>query len=125
MGCHARHVLTGDVCPPDGFRFCVESKIGYDDDADLSALLSGQTHQIDEFISQAVAEMRHSDKPALICWKRSRQPWIALIPVVCLNDAQLIRSVHYDGWVIASLEALLDEFNDDFWFEGDQSTAKG
>ena len=115
MPAHAKSTLTGDICVPEGFRWVVECKGGYDDDVDFSSVLDGGCARLDEFIEQSNHDAEQSGRKPIICWKRSRKPWIALIRTTD-NPANFEYSTHYRDWIIVALDELLKTENL-IWFD--------
>ena len=113
----AMQVYTGDLVCPAGFKFCIESKGGYDD-VDLSlTFLSGHA-QLDEFIKQSKHESQSCGRKPLICWKRSRRPWLAIIQTEDLPNLNWPYRFIYNDWSMVALDLLLD-LPDDYWFNSD------
>lgn len=116
MPAHAKSTLTGDICVPEGFLWVVECKGGYDDDVDFSSVLDGGCARLDEFIEQSTQDAEQSGRKPIICWKRSRKPWIAAVRKDdCPVDFEY--SVCYRDWVIGSLDYLLSNTKENTWFE--------
>lgn len=120
----AKEVFIGDICAPEGFRWVIECKGGYEDKIDLNNL--GQPiAQLDTFIKQSMDDAVRAGRLPIIVWKRSRKPWVAMIKKTDLHDPEVaVRydeefryRTYYDGWVILPLEPLLLMTPDEFWFE--------
>lgn len=116
---HAKKTLTGDVCVPEKFKWVIESKGGYEDDIDLNSVLDDGISRIDTFIEQSTRDSAYCGRKPLICWKRSRKPWLAMI---LLNDLQPYDEnifpyrIHYQEWLMLPLEQLLAKTERKFWF---------
>lgn len=116
---HAKKTLTGDVCVPEKFKWVIESKGGYEGDIDLNALFDGGITMIDTFIEQSNRDSAYCGRRPMVCWKRSRKPWLIMIQ---LTDLQQIDEtifsyrIHYREWIIVLLEDLLNATDRKFWF---------
>jgi hypothetical protein len=61
----------------------------------------------------------------LICWKRSRKPWAAILRKEDVDLSLFKYYIHYQEWTVVALEKLLLAYSDDeYWFEANQSTQK-
>lgn len=112
---HAQETFTGDLVTPAGFKFCIESKAGYED-IDLHACFLKGNAQLDEFMKQAVAEGKRANKKPLILWKKMRKPWLALLKTNDLPRKTWKYRFIYKDWSIVPLEELL-KLEDDFFIE--------
>jgi len=117
---NAIEVMTGDLIPPPGFRFSIESK---SEKVDIDLL--APSVQFDKWLKQATCDADSISKIPMLCWKRHRKGWIVAIPSKTLKNGVL--PLHYTsygfgvlhrGWIVCRLDALL-EANDDrhFWFD--------
>jgi hypothetical protein len=116
---HAKKTLTGDVCVPEKFKWVIESKGGYEDDIDLNALFNDGISRIDTFIEQSQRDASYCGRKPLICWKRSRKPWLAMIllsDLAPLDESIFTYRIHYKDWVIMLLGDLLNQTDRNFWF---------
>lgn len=122
MPTHAKTTLTGDICPPEGFKWVIECKAGYEDQIDLNSVIDGGCACLDKFIEQSTRDCEQSGRKPIIIWKRSRKPWLAMV-----RKVDLVEELHkfvfsfdyclsYKDWSIISFEKLL-ESNDAYWFE--------
>lgn len=125
---HAKKTLTGDLCVPEKFKWVIESKGGYEDDIDLANALDGDgVTRLDEFIEQSSRDAEYCGRKSIICWKRNRKPWLAMLKVKDLeeNYSDSISEFEnytpyrlcYREWVMISLDHLLKNTEKDFWFE--------
>ena len=119
MPSHAKDVFSGDICPPDGnFLWVIECKGGYDEDIDTSSLLVEGSSRLNEFIKQSEKDANQSGRKPIICWKRSRKPWIAIVRQSDVPSLQNFKYyIIYQDWVIISLEKMLAFYDNTFWFE--------
>jgi hypothetical protein len=116
---HARQTLLGDLCVPEGFKWVIECKGGYDSDVDFSSVLDGGCARIDEFIEQSTADAVQSGRKPIVFWKRSRKPWITMLQKKDLEgDHHWCHfCMKYKTWWILFTDALLENTDRDFWFE--------
>jgi Holliday junction resolvase len=117
---HAKKTLTGDVCVPEGFSWVIESKGGYEDDIDLNSVLYGNgISRLDEFIEQSNRDAGYCGRKPIICWKRNRKPWLAMIKLEDLSpyeEANFPYRIHYREWIILPLEEFLKFTKKNYWF---------
>lgn len=131
---HAKKTLTGDICVPEGFKWVVECKGGYEDDMHLENILNGDEgmSRLDEFIQQVSKDAKYCGRKPIILWKRNRKPWIAMIKSgEILLEIMLPTSGHgmtwesfivYQGWSILNFEQLLNHTKKEFWYETENSS---
>jgi len=116
---HAKKTLTGDVCAPEGFKWIIECKGGYEKDMNLSNVCDGKISRLDEFIEQVERDAEYCKRKPIILWKRNRKPWIAMLKltdsggIVPFND----HYIQYGKWCIVSFDTLLEKTDRRFWFE--------
>lgn len=110
----AKEVYTGDVVCPDGFRFSVECKYGYDH-IDLCTLFEGGNKDIDKFLDQASKDAARVGKLPMLCWKKPRGGWLAFTKDV---DSLLVFNtfMQYKIWTVVSLAEMLERLTDEFFF---------
>ena len=119
---HAKKTLTGDLCVPEGFKWVVECKGGYEDDVNLTNVCEGIAC-LDGFIEQVTKDSKYCGRKPIILWKRNRKPWLAMIkfgdaPPEFPPEFYSIESfVAYKGWVILHLDTLLKKTEREFWYE--------
>ncbi len=116
---HAKKTLTGDICVPEGFRWVMESKGGYEEDIDLNRVCDGPIARLDEFIEQVSRDAGYCGRKPIICWKRNRKPWLAMVKTEELIDLPPeISEYHivYRDWTMVRLELLLN-YHRSFWFK--------
>lgn len=118
---HALKTLTGDLCVPEKFEWVIECKGGYEDDIDLANALDGKpVPRLDEFIEQVSRDAEFCKRKPIICWKRNRKPWLALLRMEDLTpigfEYNFPYRLYYREWIMISLELLLKETDRDFWF---------
>ena len=71
----AKQAFTSDLVAPDGFRFSIECK-SVNKDVDLL----DQSALLDKFLKQVADDAASIGKIPLLCWKRHRKGWIAVLP---------------------------------------------
>lgn len=117
---NAKQVFTGDICVPEGFKWVIESKGGYEKDIDLNGVCDGGISRLDFFIEQSLKDSEYCGRKPLICWKRNRKPWLSMILLKDLEfvDCEIFEyRIHYRDWLIIKLEDLLNSTKKDFWFK--------
>lgn len=115
---HAKTTLLGDLCPPEGFLWVLESKNGYENDIDLNVVMNGTNRQLEKFIEQAMDEANRSDRKPIIMWKRARKPWLAFLRSEDLGEQERFETrLYYKNWICVLLTELLEKEDTKFWFE--------
>jgi hypothetical protein len=116
---HARTTLTGDICPPEGFKWVIECKGGYEDVIDLNSVVVGMDcAMLNSFIKQSMHDHEQSGRLPLIVWKQSRLPWMALVREVDVQDhAKYNTRLYYKGWIALPLTQLLQNTEERYWFD--------
>ena len=112
----AKQVYSGDIVVPEGFRFTLESKGGYDG-IDLNSAFVRGNSELDSFMDQAMADSRRSGRKPMLCWKRTRKPWLAFLLSTDLEGHEFKYSMKYGKWTGVALEHLL-KLEDSFFLEG-------
>lgn len=120
---HAKKTLTGDLCVPEKFKWVIECKGGYEKDVDIPNALDGNGNPcLDSFIEQTSRDSDYCGRKPIVCWKRNRKPWLAMLklneiePLFNLKDDFPYR-LYYRDWVMISLEKLLAITGKGFWFD--------
>lgn len=122
---HAKKTLTGDICVPEGFKWVIECKGGYEDDMHLENILNGNEglSRLDEFIEQVTKDSEYCGRKPIILWKRNRKPWIAIYKESDMpNMAAMLCEHHnmnymlYGEWRIVNFEQLLKGTTKGNWF---------
>jgi Holliday junction resolvase len=125
---HAKKTLTGDICGPEKFKWVIECKGGYENDIDLANAVDGSgVSRLDEFIEQTTKDANYCGRKSIICWKRNRKPWLAMLRQEDLCHCDDISKVgfeelieyrlYYREWIMISLEKLLEISEKAFWFD--------
>jgi len=116
---HAKKTLTGDICVPEGFRWVMESKGGYEDEIDLNRACDGPIATLDDFIEQVSRDSGYSGRLPIICWKRNRKPWLAVVrhEDLGLYESDFEYMICYREWRVVKLEDLLVKTKRSFWFK--------
>jgi len=56
----------------------------------------------------------------MVCWKRSRKPWLCMIKLkdlkTYLKEEVFLYRINYRDWVILTLDSLLEKSPKNFWF---------
>jgi hypothetical protein len=105
MPSHAKETLTGDICCPKGFRFCIESKTGYSK-IDMNSVFQGGNTELDSFLEQAEDDAKRCGKPPLLVWKKDRKPWLAFIKTKDLTGNYEYK-LNYREWSCITVKDLL------------------
>ncbi|MEI8270582.1 MAG: hypothetical protein WCG45_04380, partial [bacterium] len=113
---HAQDIFSGDLVVPQGFKFVIESKGGYDD-VDLSNIFLKGNNVIDSFLKQVTSDSKRCDRKPLLCWKKTRKPWLAFVLTKDLPEEDNFQySLRYRNWTAVALDELL-QLSDDFFLE--------
>ncbi|RTK95651.1 MAG: hypothetical protein EKK64_06230, partial [Neisseriaceae bacterium] len=95
---HAQDIFSGDLVVPQGFKFVIESKGGYDD-VDLSNIFLKGNNVIDSFLKQVTSDSKRCDRKPLLCWKKTRKPWLAFILTKDLPEEDNFQyTLRYRNW---------------------------
>jgi hypothetical protein len=107
-------VMASDIIVPPGFRFSIEVKA-----VNKSVDLLEQSALLDKFLAQADADAKRVGKMPMLCWKRNRKGWIAVVPSQAFRLTFVGLPMYcsqYRDWMVINLEALLAMKNPSFWF---------
>jgi len=111
---HAKKTLVGDICVPENFKWVIECKGGYDE-IDLNGIFDGNA-RLDSFMEQSENDESQSGRQPMICWKRSRKPWLAMIKTEHIVDFDFEVIACYKNWKIVKLDDLLQNTDEKYWF---------
>jgi Holliday junction resolvase len=115
---YAKQVFTGDICVPEGFKWVIESKGGYEDKLDLNNVCDGPITQLDDFIEQVSRDAEYCGRKPIVLWKRNRKPWIAVVRKEhIMSESVFPYLIRYGDWRIVSFDELLKNTDRNFWFE--------
>lgn len=112
---HAAEVFSGDLVVPKGFRFAIESKGGYDS-IDIGSVFISGNKELDNFLIQALDDAKRCGRKPMLCWKRSRKPWMAFVQSEEIANINFDYSLKYGNWTAVALEYLL-KLHDDFFLD--------
>lgn len=112
---HAKKTLVGDICVPEDFRWVIECKGGYEKEIDLNGIFEGNS-RLDAFMEQSTNDEGQSGRLPIICWKRSRKPWLAMVKDEHLVGHSFGVLIHYKNWSIIMLDELLANTDEKYWF---------
>lgn len=112
---HAREVFSGDLIVPKGFRFVIESKGGYDA-IDMSSVFVRGNSELDGFLDQVTQDSKRCGRKPMLCWKKTRKPWLAFVHTKDLVGRTFKYKLQYGKWSVVALEHLL-KLEDDFFIE--------
>lgn len=113
MPSHAKETLTGDICCPQGFRFVIESKGGYNK-IDLNSMFESGNTELDGFLEQVSDDSKRSGKPPLLVWKRDRKPWLAFVKTTDLQGDYDYKIIYRD-WTAITVKDFLKLPNEYFF----------
>lgn len=115
---HAKKTLSGDICVPEGFKWVIECKGGYEDDINLTNVCDGNgIARLDEFIEQVSRDAEYCNRKPIILWKRNRKPWLAMIKWPDKPAFGQIDYICYKRWLIVNFDKLLEITGEEYWFE--------
>jgi hypothetical protein len=112
---HAQEVFSGDLIVPQGFRWAVESKGGYQD-IDLNSVFVVGSRELDGFLAQVTKDAERCGRRPMLCWKRDRKPWLAFVPTKEVEGHSFNYRLIYREWSAVALEELL-KLPDSFFVE--------
>jgi hypothetical protein len=116
---HASDVFSGDLIVPKGFKFVIESKGGYDNIDINNIIIHGRGNaELDSFLEQVTSDAKRCNRKPMVCWKKTRKPWLAILMTEDLGENNFKYKIIYGKWTILSLEHLLS-FDDDFFLDSD------
>jgi len=110
----AKQVFTSDLVAPSGFRFSIECKA-----VNVNIDLLDQSALLDKFLKQVADDAASIGKIPLLCWKRHRKGWIAILPERFVFSWSIVFTNYYSvyrEWIVCYLDALLEIEQPDFWF---------
>ena len=112
---HARDVFSGDLVVPKGFKFVIESKGGYES-IDMSSVFVHGNSELDNFMNQVTDDSKRCGRKPLLCWKKTRKPWLAFVHTVELKGLEFKYKMEYGKWTCIALEHLL-KLEDSFFID--------
>jgi hypothetical protein len=112
----AQETYSGDITTPEGFKFVIESKGGYED-IDLCSAFDGGIKELDAFLKQVSDEAERTGKKPLLVWKKDRKPRLAFLETKVWNEAvaDVEFTMKYRTWTIISYQDLMS-LDDKFFF---------
>lgn len=114
----AKNVFSGDLVVCKGFKFVIECKGGYDD-IDMNSLFIDGSKDINAFLEQVTEDSKRCNRKPMLCWKKTRKPWLTFIHKNELTQDQIDSFkyiLNYEKWVCVSLEELL-KFDNSYFIE--------
>jgi hypothetical protein len=112
---HAKEVFSGDLIVPKGFKFAIESKGGYDS-IDIGSIFLTGNKELETFFDQATEDAKRCNRKPMLCWKRTRKPWIAFVIKEEIKNIEFKYAITYGKWTGIALEHLL-KLEDDFFID--------
>lgn len=128
----AKDVYLGDITPPEGFLWVLESKCGYEDKVDIHNIWLKGNKTLDGFVKQVSDDATRSGRKPILLYKRNLRPWLAFFrkadrPYLAgptgVKPIEFRYSITYEDWMGVALETLLamedikGYDNNDFWFK--------
>lgn len=110
----ASDTYSGDIVCPEGFRFVLESKGGYND-IDLCSAFSGRQAELDSFLKQVSDDSERCGRRPLLLWKKDRKPRLAFLRSSDLEGRSFSCSMKYGDWTALLYEDLMG-LDDSFFF---------
>lgn len=120
---HAQDVFSGDLIVPKGFQFVIESKGGYDG-IDMSSIFVRGNSELDGFLDQVTKDSKRCQRKPMLCWKKTRKPWLAFVLTKDLAGHQFKYKLQYGKWSAVALEHLL-KLEDAFFLEAGDGAGFG
>lgn len=111
----AKNIFSGDLVVCKGFKYCIESKGGYDSIDINSAFLNGNK-EIDLFLEQVTNDSNRCGRKPMLCWKKTRKPWLVFIHSKELSNFTFEYLLTYNKWSAIALDHLL-KLEDKFFIE--------
>ena len=107
--------IYGDLITPEGFKFCIECKKGYNH-LNLYSLYN-YSSEFWKFIEQCEKDSKKCKRIPLVIFKQDRQPTLAIIPdtVEVLSDAKYIEIRNRKRYRMYLFEELIKCW-DSIWF---------
>lgn len=112
---HAQEVFSGDLIVPAGFKFVIESKGGYDN-IDMTSIFVRGNSELDGFLEQVTKDSYRCKRKPMLCWKKTRKPWLAFVLTKDLVDYEFKYKLYYGKWSVVALEHLL-KLDDEFFID--------
>ena len=108
--------IYGDLITPEGFKFCIECKKGYNH-LNLYSLYN-YSSEFWKFIEQCEKDSKKCKRIPLVIFKQDRQPTLAIIPdtVEVLSDAKYIEIRNRKHYRMYLFEELIKCW-DSIWFD--------
>ena len=108
--------IYGDLITPEGFKFCIECKKGYNHLTLYS--LYNYSSEFWKFIEQCEKDSKKCKRIPLVIFKQDRQPTLAIIPdtVEVLSDAKYIEIRNRKHYRMYLFEELIKCW-DSIWFD--------
>lgn len=111
----ATQIFSGDLVVPKGFKFVIESKGGYDS-IDMSSVFIKGNSELDNFMKQVTDDSRRCGRSPMVCWKKTRKPWLVFVLTRDLVGYEFEYTMKYKEWTGVALDHILN-LNDDFFYQ--------
>lgn len=110
----ASDTYSGDIVCPEGFRFVLESKGGYNE-IDLCSAFSGRQAELDSFLKQVSDDSKRCGRMPMLLWKKDRKPRLAFLISSDLGGRQFPCMMKYGDWTAVLYDDLVG-LEDSFFF---------
>lgn len=114
MPTHAKETYSGDITCPEGFKWVLESKGGYEE-IDLHSIFIKGNSKLNDFLKQVEDESERCNRKPMLLWKKDRKPWLAFVLSKDLVG-EFAFKLNYKKWSAVALEELL-KLDDNFFIE--------
>lgn len=111
----ATQVFSGDLVCPKKFKFVLESKGGYDN-IDMTSIFVRGNSELDGFLEQAMKDSKRCGRKPMLCWKKTRKPWLAFLLTPELDGYEFKYKMQYGIWTCVALDHLL-RLEDSFFMD--------
>lgn len=112
----AKDIYSGDLTCPEGFKFVVESKGGYND-IDLCSAFENGSKEIDKFLKQVLDDAKRADRKPLLFWKKDRKPRLVFVKQQDFDDSlKLEYKMNYRDWIILNYNEFI-KLPDEYFFK--------
>lgn len=112
------NIFVSDITCPRSFKFCIESKSGYNE-IDLLSLFGNGNKKLKTFLEQVKndASLAGKKNPILV-WKKNWQPRVVFIETRNCSKELLDSNtkLYFEDWVILPFDYFLSEDNSFFFF---------
>jgi hypothetical protein len=80
----------------------------------MSSIFVRGNSELDKFLEQAEADANRCDRKPMLCWKKTRKPWLVFLHTQDLEEHHFKYKFIYGKWTAVALDYLL-ELDDKFF----------